>query len=357
MSGGSRGIGLAIGIAVGRLGGNVVLLAKSDRPAPGLPGTIHTAAAEIERCRRTSGCPDRSPSRPPSTAAGRRRPRPARSAPAGSRRSRDGRPVRPPPGLPPPPPSAPPDPRQKARPGFSCPAMGLRDFNRAHRRREVGAGGEPVPDLVQIVLQIGLELRDFHRVHAGCALVRLDFLPRLPDSPLRDIERLARCFQLVHAIPPGALPVDRTNQATNDPAPSHPLPLQGLHRYYEPVRQRVPRRYSAPCGSAARGTPCRTAPRGGPASIGTRLLLFRVEAADRARVVYMPDATWPVSGYPPGSSRSRRNTPVPMSSEGFGTSATIRSRSPSRSPPDASTGAFPLIAHHDGLQPTQHEAA
>ena len=59
-----------------------------------------------------------------------------------------------------------------------------------------------------------------HRVHAGCALVRLDFLPRLPDSPLRDIERLARCFQLVHAIPPGALPVDRTNQATNDPAPS-----------------------------------------------------------------------------------------------------------------------------------------
>jgi citronellol/citronellal dehydrogenase len=49
MSGGSRGIGLAIGVAVGRLGGNVVLLAKSDRPAPGLPGTIHTAAAEIER--------------------------------------------------------------------------------------------------------------------------------------------------------------------------------------------------------------------------------------------------------------------------------------------------------------------
>ena len=28
-----------------------------------------------------------------------------------------------------------------------------------------------------------------------------------------------RCFQLVHAIPPGALPVDRTNQAANDPVP------------------------------------------------------------------------------------------------------------------------------------------
>src|SRR5450631_3233260 len=54
----------------------------------------------------------------------------------------------------------------------------------------------------------------------------------------------------------------------------------------------------------------------------------------------MPDTAWPVSGYPPGSSRSRRNTPASMSSKRFGTSATIRSRSPSRSPPDASTGAF-----------------
>jgi NAD(P)-dependent dehydrogenase (short-subunit alcohol dehydrogenase family) len=48
MSGGSRGIGLAIGIAAGRQGANVVLLAKTDQPDPRLPGTIHTAAAEIE---------------------------------------------------------------------------------------------------------------------------------------------------------------------------------------------------------------------------------------------------------------------------------------------------------------------
>jgi NAD(P)-dependent dehydrogenase (short-subunit alcohol dehydrogenase family) len=48
MSGGSRGIGLAIALEVARLGGNVVLLAKTDRPHPNLPGTIHTAAAEIE---------------------------------------------------------------------------------------------------------------------------------------------------------------------------------------------------------------------------------------------------------------------------------------------------------------------
>jgi NAD(P)-dependent dehydrogenase (short-subunit alcohol dehydrogenase family) len=48
MSGGSRGIGLAIGIAAGRLGANVVLLAKTDTPNPKLPGTVHTAVAEIE---------------------------------------------------------------------------------------------------------------------------------------------------------------------------------------------------------------------------------------------------------------------------------------------------------------------
>lgn len=48
MSGGSRGIGLAIGIAAAREGANVVLLAKTDTPDPRLPGTIHTAAAEIE---------------------------------------------------------------------------------------------------------------------------------------------------------------------------------------------------------------------------------------------------------------------------------------------------------------------
>ncbi|HSV38224.1 MAG TPA: NAD(P)-dependent oxidoreductase [Nocardioidaceae bacterium] len=48
MSGGSRGIGLAIGVAAARQGANVVLLAKTDVADPRLPGTIHTAAAEIE---------------------------------------------------------------------------------------------------------------------------------------------------------------------------------------------------------------------------------------------------------------------------------------------------------------------
>ncbi|MFD2416564.1 SDR family oxidoreductase [Amycolatopsis pigmentata] len=49
MSGGSRGIGLAILVAVAQRGANAVLLAKTDRPDPRLPGTVHTAVAEIER--------------------------------------------------------------------------------------------------------------------------------------------------------------------------------------------------------------------------------------------------------------------------------------------------------------------
>ena len=48
MSGGSRGIGLAIALRAARDGANLVLLAKTAEPHPKLEGTVHTAAAEIE---------------------------------------------------------------------------------------------------------------------------------------------------------------------------------------------------------------------------------------------------------------------------------------------------------------------
>lgn len=48
VSGGSRGIGLAIALGAARHGANVVLLAKTAEPHPRLPGTVYTAAAEIE---------------------------------------------------------------------------------------------------------------------------------------------------------------------------------------------------------------------------------------------------------------------------------------------------------------------
>ena len=48
VSGGSRGIGLAIAIGAARHGANVVLLAKTAEPHPKLPGTVHTAVADVE---------------------------------------------------------------------------------------------------------------------------------------------------------------------------------------------------------------------------------------------------------------------------------------------------------------------
>lgn len=48
VTGGSRGIGLAIAKRCARDGANIVIAAKTAEPHPKLPGTIHTAAAEIE---------------------------------------------------------------------------------------------------------------------------------------------------------------------------------------------------------------------------------------------------------------------------------------------------------------------
>ncbi len=48
ITGASRGIGLAIALRAARDGANVAIAAKTAEPNPRLPGTIHTAAAEIE---------------------------------------------------------------------------------------------------------------------------------------------------------------------------------------------------------------------------------------------------------------------------------------------------------------------
>ncbi len=49
ISGGSRGIGLAIALRAARDGANVTIAAKTAQPHPRLPGTIYTAAEEIEK--------------------------------------------------------------------------------------------------------------------------------------------------------------------------------------------------------------------------------------------------------------------------------------------------------------------
>lgn len=48
ISGASRGIGLAIAKRAARDGANIALIAKTAEPHPKLPGTVFTAAKELE---------------------------------------------------------------------------------------------------------------------------------------------------------------------------------------------------------------------------------------------------------------------------------------------------------------------
>src|ERR1051326_8628904 len=49
ITGGSRGIGLAIAVRAARDGANVTIAAKTAEPHPKLPGTIYSAAEEIQQ--------------------------------------------------------------------------------------------------------------------------------------------------------------------------------------------------------------------------------------------------------------------------------------------------------------------
>lgn len=48
ITGASRGIGLAIGLRAARDGANVAIVAKTAEPNPKLPGTVFSAAKEID---------------------------------------------------------------------------------------------------------------------------------------------------------------------------------------------------------------------------------------------------------------------------------------------------------------------
>src|SRR4030088_1165091 len=49
ITGASRGIGLAIALRAAKDGANIAIAAKTAEPNPKLPGTIYTAAEEIEK--------------------------------------------------------------------------------------------------------------------------------------------------------------------------------------------------------------------------------------------------------------------------------------------------------------------
>jgi hypothetical protein len=105
---------------------------------------------------------------------------------------------------------------------------------------------------------------------------------------------------------------------------------------------------ACPCARCLTVSAARRAPSRHPGTlehqdsrVGIRFPTFHAEAADRAPAASMPDTAWPIGGHPPGSSQRHSTAPVSMPSACFDTSSAVRSRSPSRPPPDASTCAFP----------------
>ena len=74
ITGASRGIGLAIALRAARDGANIAIAAKTAEPHPKLPGTIYTAAEEIEAAGGKALPPDRRhPRRGPGRRGGRRK--------------------------------------------------------------------------------------------------------------------------------------------------------------------------------------------------------------------------------------------------------------------------------------------
>jgi len=120
-----------------------------------------------------------------------------------------------------------------------------------------------------------------------------------------------------------------------------------LHPHYRGFTTTTSQSANPPCTgtqhlavSAAWWSPSHHPDRG--SSIRAGLPTFHAAAADQARVAFMPDTTWPISGHPPGSSREQPETRFRCHVVNhLDTSTAIHSRSPSWSPPDASTAPSP----------------
>jgi hypothetical protein len=205
------------------------------------------------------------------------------------------------------------DPRLRGGPPAGWPLAGA---------REVCPRAHPVPDLVQVALQTGLELREGLPVHPRRALVALDLLIRLPHSLLRNPKRLV-LLPPWHALPGSSQPpqglADRSN-IPGEPAPwLHPRTQSAgaprLLRAGPPARAASVLTTSGvlPSAGLPLASPCHTS-LARVCRISARVLPFHAEAADQAHAAFTPDTTRPVSGHPPGSSRRSFESPVSMSS-------------------------------------------
>jgi len=124
------------------------------------------------------------------------------------------------------------------------PAIRLRNVDPPHRRRKVAPRGHPIPELVEVAREVGLEVRNRLSIHSSRSLVGLYTLEGLPHLPFGDRERLC----LVHGLlPKTGWPAAQAEQRS----PFAPAPLLGLHRYYGLLR---------PCDCASVLSPSRLTP-------------------------------------------------------------------------------------------------
>ena len=86
--------------------------------------------------------------------------------------------------------------------------------------------------------------------------------------------------------------------------------ITGPQRYYETVRPRAPRRYSAPHGDGRLGISLSPPAQQADSSIGATGSHVPCKSPGQARAAYMPDAIWAVSRLPPDLSRSPGHAPV-----------------------------------------------
>src|SRR5450755_566549 len=178
-------------------------------------------------------------------------------------------------------------------------AVRLGDLDRPDRRWKPGPRTHPVPDLVEVALQIGLELVDILPIHAGGALVGLDLPPRLPHQLLGNRKRLTfRLWHISSRFLPGLSPrlIDWTSLMSR---PLRSTPTPASRRFSATTSRSASKRrdrYSMPPVSAVGTLPLaarQTDPQARTAAFDARLLTFHARAADQVHAASPPDTTWP----------------------------------------------------------------
>src|SRR4051794_5398719 len=175
--------------------------------------------------------------------------------------------------------------------------MRLRDLHRFHRRRKIRARRHSIPDLIQIILQIRLELLDTHTVHPGTAPIGLYLPIGVPHFPLANLKRFSfRWLQPFHVIPPGQPRLIRRKDHER-PDPFARPPLQRSSSLLRVGPPACPATVLNPSRLEPLGTLPLTTRKWATVS-GACLPLFHTRAADQAHVASMPDTAWPTRRAP-----------------------------------------------------------